>query len=162
MSRLLLLGLLACYLVAVSLTYFDYVEPYLFPLHLAKNSSMTTCGNLAFGSYPDHDDIRRLKKMGVTVLVSLLNTNMPQEKALHAREQSRARSIGGIEVRNFPLNYLDIDGRHNSLVVERLTEFVRTQGNKKIYFHCYLGRHRVGLVRKKLLESGVIKERIRQ
>ena len=155
MSRLLLALLAVFYLGAVLLTYFDYLEPYLLPLHLAKNSSMTVDGKLLFGSYPDYEEIRRLKKMRATVLISLLNTSLPQERALFEKEQRNAGSIGGIEVHSFPLNYLNMDGEHNSLVIERLVDFLRNHKDSRIYIHCYLGRHRVGLVRKKLLESGV-------
>ncbi len=159
LPRLLLLLLLSGYLVAALLTYFDYVEPYLFPLQFAKNKATVVNGNLVLGAYPDYDEIKRLKeKLGVTILISLLNTGLPQEKALYEREERLVKKIGGIELYSFSLNYLDLEGDYNRLIIDKLIGFVREHENSRIYLHCYLGRHRVGLVKKKLVEAGVIKE----
>jgi hypothetical protein len=99
--------------------------------------------------------IRVLKRQGTTVDLSLLNLSLPQEVALH--EQQKMYGVKeGIEVLSFPLSYLNLESAENKETVSNVASYIRHNSGKKIYIHCYLGRHRVKVVEDELSRQGLI------
>lgn len=138
-----------------ALSNFDIIEPFIFPLHLAQGKVRDVAPDIIIGPYPRGDQVRDLKKRGVAVDISLLNLSLPQEQAL----QEQLRKYGareGIEVLNFPLSYLNLESRENREMVARAVSYIRQHRGKKIYIHCYLGRHRVKVVEDELRRQGLI------
>lgn len=144
------------YVIFAALTYFDYFERYLFPLHFLQGEVQILSKNISIGPYPHFDELKKLQKeTGVEVVISLMNTGLPQEKALYRREQKVAERLG-IELKSFPLTYLKMNGKHNREMADKVAEFVKSVEDKRIYIHCYLGRHRVIYIRDKLRKKGLI------
>jgi hypothetical protein len=154
--RLLLFAIFFVYVIFAALTYFDYFERYLFPLHFIQGKVQIISNNILIGPYPHFDELKKLQKeTGVEVVISLLNTGLPQEKALHRREIKVAERLG-IELKSFPLTYLKMNGKHNREMADKVAEYVKSLGDKTIYIHCYLGRHRVVYIRDQLKKAGII------
>lgn len=154
----------ALFMILITLTVlgnFDIFEPYLYPLHLAQGKIVPYGGTIAMGHYPHAHELKKLKReRGIEMDISLLNPELPQEKALNAHLEKVARELG-IELRCFPLGYLDIDGPRNKKVMAELVAFIKENRSKKVYIHCYLGRHRVSAVRNELIRQGLIAENVR-
>jgi len=112
--------------------------------------------NILIGPYPHFDELERLhNKAGVDVVVSLLNVSLPQENALFNREKLIADKIG-VKLYSYPMTYLKFRSEQNRIAADNLIALINHSKNKKIYIHCYLGRHRVKYIKEKLFEAGLI------
>ena len=147
------------YLFAVmALGNFDMFEPYLYPLHAAQRTITAYGDRITIGHYPSIQELKRLKReRHVEIDISLLDEEMPQERALNQRLAKNAAPLG-IQVIRLPLNYLDLNGKKNAKTIADVADFVEKNRSKNIYIHCYLGRHRVGVVREELIRRGVIRQ----
>ncbi len=150
LPRLLLVLLLLSSTGIVILGSFDMFEPYLKPLHATRMKQRNIMPLLTIGPYPHEQELRQLKKDGYTGLISLLDTRLPQEKALLRLEQRMASSLG-MELVSFPLSYLPVESAANRVTADRVRQFIQERPGVKLYMHCYLGRHRVEYVRKSLV-----------
>jgi hypothetical protein len=156
LPRAILLAVFVVYVLFALLSYFDYIERYLFPLHFIQGEVQKIGNNIYIGPYPHFDELKKLKnETGISVVISLLNTDLPQERALLNREMKIAGRLG-LAVHSYPLTYFGLDSRHNRIVTDDLVEFVRENSGQGIYIHCYLGRHRVKYVRDRLIREGLI------
>jgi protein-tyrosine phosphatase len=155
LPRILLVSIFFLYVVFAFLSYFDYFEPYLYPLVLIRGEAHPLSRSIIVGPYPHYEEMKKLKeKFGVEMIVSLLNVKLPQEKALYERERRDSERLG-LKTFNFPMEYLPVDSDSNK---ERLTEliaFLRSHSTQKVYIHCYLGKHRIGFVRTGLIQNGI-------
>jgi len=104
---------------------------------------------LTFGSYPDAQRLEELKDQGYDGVITLLNPNIPFEKVLLQREKENGRAVG-IPVHSFPMLPW-ISENNDSL--EGIQALVGGGGNR-YYIHCYLGKHRVDLVKRTLGSAG--------
>lgn len=100
---------------------------------------------LVFGPYPDAEKLEELKDEGYDGVVALLSPKVPFERVLLKQEEENGREIG-IRVYSRPMLPW-ITGNEASL--ESIKELV-SQTDKQFYIHCYLGKHRVDLVRQEL------------
>jgi protein tyrosine phosphatase (PTP) superfamily phosphohydrolase (DUF442 family) len=138
--------------------YFDYFEPYIYPLRFLQGEVEVISENILVGPYPHYDEIKRLKeKFGVSAIVSLLDPRLPQERALQEREDKMAERIG-LPVYNFPIRWINMDSRENQESIQKMIALIKSLNNKKVYIHCYLGRHRIKIVKEGLKEEGLIYE----
>jgi hypothetical protein len=153
--RLAAVSIFFCFVAITALSNFDIVEPYLYPLHLMQGNIRAVTPDIVFGHYPHGGEIRDLKKRGIAVDISLLNLSLPQELVLQEQLKRNAEKEG-IEVFSFPLSYLNLDSTGNRETVSRVVSFIRQNRGKKMYIHCYLGRHRVKVVEDELRRQGVI------
>jgi len=157
LPRLILISVIVVYALFALLTYFDYFEPYILPLHLLKGKAHKLSKNIIMGPYPYPEDMKRLKeRYGVTILVSLLNTTLPQEKALYKKEKEHAKILG-LAIYSFPLEFIFLKSKSNRITAKKLIKFLKRHRNSKVYIHCYLGRHRVKFIRRELMRSGMLK-----
>ena len=115
-----------------------------------------------FGPYPEEDKFLELKKLKVTGIISLLHESVvPFEPKLLSDERELAKKYG-IEVIHLPMLPW-ISSNENSLnEIKKLA----VEGKGKYYVHCYLGKDRVGVVRKAIQQilgeekiSGEIRKR---
>lgn len=156
--RLFLVGAFMLLVFAMALSNFDVLEPYLFPLHLARGRVTQYGSNITVGHYPQGFDLEELqKRRGVDLNISLLDTDLPQERALNA-QVARATQKVGMEFRSVPLGYLNLESPENRKKIAELAAFLRENRSRKVYIHCYLGRHRVKAVCNELARLGVIRE----
>lgn len=129
---------------------FRYLETYLFPLHLLKGKAKFISKNVIIGPYPEKRDLKKLKeKQGVTVVISLLDPSIPFEKSLLEKEKEITEKLG-LKLFNFPLGYFHLRSEKNQQVVEEIIQFIKSYPKEKFYIHCYLGKHRIELVRERL------------
>lgn len=152
--RVLFLVVFGTYLIILASAYFSYIEPYLFPLRLIQGSARSLTDNIIIGPYPRESDIEKLIKIkGITVVVSLLNPNIPFEDSLLEREKE-ILSERKITFYNVPFSFINLDSEDNLLAVSRVKEIIAKHKDEKIYIHCYLGRHRVNFLAKQLFGKG--------
>jgi len=97
---------------------------------------------LTFGAYPDEHKLEDLKSRGYDGVVTLLNPNIPFEKVLLEREKKAGEEVG-IPVYSFPMLPWVSENDDSLRGIERLVG----DAEKRLYIHCYLGKHRVDLVR---------------
>lgn len=152
---LLVLLLLSC-ITLVILNSFDRFEPYLQPLHAARMRQRLVSPNLTIGPYPHEQEMQRLKQEGYTVLISLLDTRLPQEKALLTLERSTADRMG-MTLINIPIGYLPLESPENSAAANMIGRKIAGLRGSRFYLHSYLGSRRVDYVRNKLVAEGVLK-----
>lgn len=154
--RVFLVGAFMLLILGMALSNFDVLEPYLFPLHLAKGRITHYGTNITIGHYPQRYELEDLKKKrGIDLNVSLLDTTLPQERALNEQVAQAAQKLG-VEFKSVPLGYLSLESVENKRKVTELARFIKANSSRKVYIHCYLGRHRVREVCKELAKLHVI------
>lgn len=101
-----------------------------------------------FGPYPEKDDLISLKERGYDGVITLLNPTLPIEKPLLDQEVKFAEDAD-LEVYSLPMLPWVGD---NTKSIEKVKELI-AQDDKKYYVHCYLGRHRVDVVKQVINEE---------
>ena len=155
LPRLAVVAVFMLFVVFTALSNFDIIEPYFYPIHMVQGKVRNIAPDIIMGPYPRGDQIRALKRRGVAVDISLLNLSLPQEQALHEQLKKNGEQEG-MAVLNFPLSYLNLESAANKDTVSQVVSYIRQNSGKKIYIHCYLGRHRVKVVEDELRRQGLI------
>jgi protein tyrosine phosphatase (PTP) superfamily phosphohydrolase (DUF442 family) len=101
---------------------------------------------LTFGPYPDAQQIEELKKEGYDGIITLLNPSIPFEKVLLDQELKQGEETG-IEVYSYPMLPWISENKDSLAAIQQL---VAENEDHRYYIHCYLGKHRVELVRREL------------
>ena len=101
-----------------------------------------------FGPYPEGDDLKRLKEEGYDGIISLLSTTLPIEKPLLDKEIKLGNEVG-LDVYSLPMLPWVGD---NSKSLDKVKELIH-KDEKRYYVHCYLGRHRVDIVKQVVNEE---------
>lgn len=107
------------------------------------------------GPYPVEADFATLKQADVGLIVSLLDPAIPYEKTLLERER-RLAAAHGMRLRNFPMASIlgrKFGGYYATSAADAADAIANT--SDKVYLHCYLGRHRIQVVRDLLSAKGV-------
>ena len=138
--RLVLVSIFMFALFITLASNFDVFEPYLPPVYLSRAAIRPAAPGILIGPYPHRHEMEDLKRQGIVVLVSLLDTSLPPEKALLERERINAARLG-MEVHSYPLWYLPVDSVKNREMRKQLREWLAGE-RRPVYIHCYLGRHR--------------------
>lgn len=100
---------------------------------------------IVFGPYPDAAKLEELEDEGYDGVISLLSPKVPFERVLLQQEEENGKDTG-IRVYSRPMLPW-ITGNEVSLESIRT---LATQEDKQFYIHCYLGKHRVDIVRQEL------------
>lgn len=101
-----------------------------------------------FGPYPEEDVLKNLQEEGYDGIITLLNPALPIEKPLLDKETKSAEEVG-LTVHSLPMLPWVGD---NSNSIEKIKELI-SQDDKRYYVHCYLGRHRVDVVKQVVNEE---------
>lgn len=101
-----------------------------------------------FGPYPEGEQLKRIKAEGYDGVISLLNPVLPIEKPLLDKEISTADEIG-LTVHSLPMLPWVGD---NSATLDKIKDLIN-QDDKRYYVHCYLGKHRVDVVKQLVNET---------
>ena len=101
-----------------------------------------------FGPYPEKEDLINLKERGYDGVITLLSPTLPIEKPLLDKE-IRSAEEAELEVHALPMLPWVGD---NTQSIEKVKELI-AQDDKKYYVHCYLGRHRVDVVKQVVNEE---------
>lgn len=115
-----------------------------FPLNFARGTVVRMAPDLLFGPYPVEEELRRLKRMGVVEVVSLLDTGSAVEAELVDRERPRVEALG-MRFVSLPVPLAALAGGGDDAVA-RAAAYLRVHRASLSYVHCYLGRHRVALL----------------
>lgn len=110
---------------------------------------------ILIGPYPVEADFRLLRDHRVTLIVSLLDPALPYEGTLLEKEKRLAAAYG-MRVANFPM--ASILGRGFGSNYEKSAAQaakVIAGTTDKVYLHCYLGLHRIQVVKDLLVARGV-------
>lgn len=100
---------------------------------------------LTFGPYPDAQRLEDLKDEGYDGAITLLNPSIPFENVLLEQELQQGEEAG-IEVYSYPMLPWVSENEESLTAINELVA-----GNEgRYYIHCYLGKHRVELVRREL------------
>ncbi|MHB1529087.1 MAG: protein-tyrosine phosphatase family protein [Acidiferrobacteraceae bacterium] len=144
--RILLAGVFIFYPIVLGLDYFYVFEPYLYPLHMLQGHIRPAGRHILIGPYPEFITLERLRNQGVTVVISLLDPRLIYEKGLVRVEQREERSLG-MKTYNIPLDsYESPNSPRNAAHIREILALLHRLGNRKVYIHCYLGKHRVAYV----------------
>jgi len=138
--RLVLVSLFLFAIFVTVASNFDIFEPYLPPVYLSRGKIRPVAPGIIIGPYPHRNEMEELKRKGIVVLVPLLDTSLPPEKALLERERYNAAQLG-MEVHSFPFGYLPVNSEKNREMRKRLRTWLAGE-RRTVYIHCYLGRHR--------------------
>ncbi|HEX2076469.1 MAG TPA: hypothetical protein VHG08_02135 [Longimicrobium sp.] len=126
-------------------------------LMLWMNPRLTTGGEqvpesedrFVFGPYPDRAQLAELKRRGFTGVISLLHPAVvPFEPRLLAQERAAARAVGIPLIHAPMLPWIS----ENEESAERIRQLARS-GTGRYYIHCYLGKDRVNVVRRLLMDE---------
>ncbi|MGB3681613.1 MAG: hypothetical protein WA990_03925 [Rubrobacteraceae bacterium] len=112
------------------------------------NEQTVESERLTFGSYPDLQRLEELEDQGYDGVITLLNPSIPFERVLLEEEKANGKEVG-LEVHSFPmLPWISANG--DSL---RGIDNLVNSNDKRYYINCYLGEHRVDLVRDRIMED---------
>jgi len=107
------------------------------------------------GPYPNKSDFRLLRDHQVNLIVSLLDPRLPYENTLLEEERKIAQQYG-IRLLNFPMasiiGYKFGENYENNAIA---AADVIANTSEKVYLHCYLGMHRIQVVRDILNTRGI-------
>jgi len=121
-------------------------RPASYPLRFVRGKVTPVMENVIIGPYPTEEEFRKLKyNMGVDVLVSLMDPASTIEGGFVRKEKAMARKYG-MAFKNFPMDFLRLSAEGNKRQIERVVGYILSAGDKKLYVHCYLGRHRVKML----------------
>lgn len=152
----------AIFFVFIAAQVFVLVEPWLAPLHMIQGTARYAAPQVIIGPYPHAEELARLKKrVGVVEIVSLLNPAIPGERQLLEKEEQAVVAVG-LKFKNYPMGYLVLRNSSNKRTVKALAAFVLARyggtSKKKVYIHCYLGRHRTGLAEEAITRALAVKK----
>lgn len=100
---------------------------------------------ITFGSYPDEEKLKELEAEGYDGVITVMNPEIPFERVLLQREKEDGEEIG-ISIYSFPMLPWISSNEESLSEIKRLV----SDNDKRFYIHCYLGKHRVELVRREL------------
>lgn len=100
---------------------------------------------IVYGPYPDAEQLEELRDEGYDGVITLLSPTLPFERVLLDKELKNGREAG-IRVYSRPMLPW-VSGNKDSLSEIRK---LAAQRDRQFYIHCYLGKHRVDLVRQDL------------
>ncbi|WP_332646491.1 hypothetical protein [Lysinibacillus sp. 54212] len=101
-----------------------------------------------FGPYPEKENLELLKEQGYDGVITLLSPTLPIEKPLLDKE-IKAGEEADIEIISMPMLPWVGD---NTETLNQIKELI-SQDDKRYYVHCYLGRHRVDVVKQLVNEE---------
>jgi len=116
-----------------------------------KQSTLGNSGQsieFVLGAYPDLNELRKLKASGYTGVVSLLNELVVPAEPNLIREEEENTHKAGIPLIRIPLLPWVSVSNESILMIRKLAK----DGKGKYYVHCYLGRDRVNVFRKIVMD----------
>ncbi|GMR04503.1 MAG: hypothetical protein BMS9Abin23_0401 [Thermodesulfobacteriota bacterium] len=118
-------------------------RPSSYPLRFVRGDVRAISENVIIGPYPSEEEFRKLKyNLGIDIVVSLMDPDSAIEGGFVRKEKVLAEKYG-MPFKNFPMDFLNLSGQENKRQAERAVAYILSVGDKKLYVHCYLGRHRI-------------------
>ncbi|MCP5061863.1 MAG: dual specificity protein phosphatase family protein, partial [Ignavibacteriae bacterium] len=140
-KKVLLLGI--PFLLSI-LTMWLWFSPRIMQFNSIESTESFANIEFIFGAYPDETKMFELKNQNITGIISLLHEAVvPFEPKFLADEIELTNKLG-LELIHLPMLPW-VSENENSLA--EISKIAR-EGNGKYYVHCYLGKDRVGVVRR--------------
>lgn len=132
---------------------YNVFKPDIPPLSFVRGEVREIVPGVLIGPYPTENEIFRLKRMGVVEIVSLMDASSPIEARL-VEDGKMLASDNGLKHLNFSVDFTRLGSPANIELIDSAIRHVLDVASKerKVYVHCYLGRHRVGLFERELLK----------
>lgn len=147
--RLITYGILVFMLINAGLVFYMFTNTNTALISMAKGDVEEVNEQFTFGPYPDEKVMKQLKEDGYDGIITLLSTTLPFEKQLLDDELINGeKSV--INVYSFPMLPWVGD---NKASLEGIKELVHKDSTKRYYVHCYLGKHRVDMVRQVIMKE---------
>lgn len=137
--------LLSC--IASIFVFYLFINPNSSVVTLSRGVEETT-NQFTFGPYPDEQKLKELKDDGYEGVITLMSPTIPFEKVLLEKEQKIAKDVG-ITLHSFPMLPWVSDNKES---LQQIKELV-ANNDGKFYVHCYLGKHRVDMVREVIADE---------
>lgn len=142
------IGVLAFTLMATFVTFYFLLDTDLMAAVGQLGEGSVENEQLTFGPYPDAQRLEELENEGYDGVITLLNPSLPFENVLLEQELQQGEETG-IEVYSYPMLPWVSENEESLAAINQLVA-----GNEgRYYIHCYLGKHRVDLVRRELAEA---------
>jgi tetratricopeptide (TPR) repeat protein len=141
--------------IASLLGYFVLITPDNPVMRSLRGEISDVDSNIIIGPYPVQSDFEKLKKNGVSKIISLLDPAIPYEKSLLDQERVVAKQLQ-MELLNFPM--ISILGHKMGVNYEKNAAAAADEiaaSTDKVYVHCYLGIHRAIVVKNLLKDKHV-------
>lgn len=127
-------------------------QPDKFPMSFVRGEVREIAPGVLAGPYPTEDELKVLARNGVVEVISLMDPESTVESRL-VEEEKRLVSNRGLRFSNYPMDFQDMSSEKSAKGLEQTMERLSKRGGGNLYVHCYLGRHRVGLVEAALKKS---------
>ena len=137
--------IMALFVMLVAYGVFNLFQPDVFPMSFVRGTVREVAPGVLVGPYPTEAELKILARNGVVEVISLMDPESAVESALVA-EEKKLVSAQGLRFLNFPMDFQDMNGKRSAAGLEQVMVRISARGGEKLYVHCYLGRHRVGMV----------------
>lgn len=127
------------------------------PLSFVRGTVREISPGVLIGPYPTEAEMYRLKAMGVRTVISLMDPDSKVEYMVESEGRTLAEGYG-MEYHDFPISVVDMEGAGSVMSVKEAVSLAMASNGKKVYVHCYLGRHRVGIFEREFLKAEKVKD----
>lgn len=122
------------------------------PMSFVRGAARELGPNVIIGPYPTQEELARLKKRGVVEVISLMDGDSTVESLLVSEEKKSVAAVG-LGFANFPMDFSRLESDGNMRHLADAVRYVLALDKTKVYVHCYLGRHRVGIFEREFLKA---------
>ena len=144
--------LTAAFIGLVGYGVWNLFQPDNFPMSFVRGDVREVAPGVLAGPYPTGAELRILERNGVVEVISLMDPESIVESRL-VEEEKKLVANRGLRFQNYPMDFQDMNGSRSAGGLEQAVVRISARGAEKLYVHCYLGRHRVGLVEDALKKS---------
>lgn len=144
--------LIAVFIAAFAYGVWNLFQPDVFPMSFVRGEAREAAPGVLVGPYPTEAELRLLSKNGVTEVISLMDPDSTIESPL-VTEEKKLVADRGLRFQNFPMDFQDLNGEKSAKSFGLAIQRINARGAEKFYVHCYLGRHRVGMVETELKKT---------
>jgi len=137
--------IMAAFVMLAAYGVWNIFQPDVFPMSFVRGEVREIAQGVLGGPYPTEAELRLLARNGVVEVISLMDPESAVEASL-VKEEKRLVAGMGLRFRNFPMDFQNMNSPGSVIGLENALSRISERGAQKIYVHCYLGRHRVGLI----------------
>ncbi len=130
-------------LVAAGFVFYEFMHPKTGMIAGSRGQIDQASDQLTFGPYPDAPLLTDLKRQRYDGVISILHPAIPFEKILLDEEKKNGAELG-IQIYSVPMLPWISGDKEQLATIAKLLQ----QPGKRYYVHCYLGEHRVNLVKR--------------
>lgn len=144
--------IMTAFVMLVAYGIWNLFQPDNFPMSFVRGEVREAAPGVLVGPYPTEAELKILARNGVVEVISLMDPESAVESRL-VEEEIKLVSLRGLRFQNYPMDFKDMNGQKSAAGLEQTMERLSKRGGEKFYVHCYLGRHRVGIVEAALKKS---------